>query len=94
MAKAIWNGVTIAESDQCEIVEGNYYFPPNAIIRSYFQPSHYQTTCAWKGTAHYYHVTVNGKVNENAAWFYPQPKSAAKNIENYVAFWHGIEILT
>lgn len=92
MAKAIWNGVVLAESDQCEVVEGNQYFPPESIKQEYFQPSSTHTTCSWKGVASYYTLEVDGKVNPDAAWFYPETKDAAKNIENYVAFWKGVQV--
>lgn len=92
MAKAIWNGKVLAESDNCEVVEGNKYFPPDSINKSYFEESHTRTECPWKGTAHYYHVKVDGQVNVDAAWYYPDPKDAAKNIKGYVAFWRGVEV--
>ncbi len=92
MPRAIWNDATLAESDQCEIVEGNRYFPPNTINRQYFKASDTQTICPWKGVASYYHVEVDGKVNEDAAWYYPSPKEAAKNITGYVAFWKGVQV--
>ncbi len=92
MAKAIWNGVVLAESDDVVIVEGNKYFPPNSINKEYFKPSETHTTCPWKGLASYYTLNVNGDTNEDAAWFYPDAKHAAKNIENYVAFWNGVEV--
>ncbi|MAG91696.1 hypothetical protein CMO83_03405 [Candidatus Woesearchaeota archaeon] len=92
MVKAKFNGKVIAESDKCEEVEGNYYFPPDSIRKENFKESDYHTTCPWKGEASYYNVEVDGKVNENAAWYYPNPKSAANNIKNYVAFWNGVEI--
>ncbi len=92
MAKAIWNGAVLAESNKCEIVEGNHYFPPDAIKRQYFKPSAAHTTCPWKGEASYYDVEVNGQVNKDAAWYYPAPKNAAKNITGYVAFWKGIKV--
>lgn len=92
MAKAIWNGVTLAESDQCEIVEGNYYFPHDAINQDYFQASDTKTTCFWKGTASYYTVVVDGQANKDAAWYYPDPKEKAQNIKNYVAFWRGVQV--
>ena len=90
--KAIWKDVVIAESDATVIVEGNHYFSPGAIKEEHFQPSDTHTVCPWKGTASYYDVVVNGEVNKDAAWFYPEPKDAAKNIENYVAFWKGVKI--
>jgi uncharacterized protein (DUF427 family) len=92
MAKATWNGATLASSDNTIVVEGNQYFPPDAVNRDYFQQSRTHTTCTWKGEASYYDVVVDGKVNKDAAWYYPTPKDAAKNIQNYVAFWHGISV--
>ena len=92
MAKAIWKGTILAESDQPRVVEGNYYFPPSSIEKEYFQTSENHTTCLWKGTASYYDVEVDGQVNKNAAWYYHSPKPAAKDISGYVAFWKGIEI--
>ena len=92
MPKAIWNGAVLAESDRCEVVEGNQYFPPDAVKRSYLKESVTHTTCGWKGVASYYDVVVDGKINEDAAWYYPEPKDAAKNIAGYVAFWHGVTV--
>jgi uncharacterized protein (DUF427 family) len=92
MPKAIWNGTVLAESNKCEIVEGNQYFPPDAIKRQYFKPGNAHTTCPWKGEASYYDIEVNGQVNKNAAWYYPAPKDAAKNITDYVAFWKGVTV--
>lgn len=90
--KAIWNGVIIAESDKTEVVEGNHYFPPQAIRREYFLPSQTHTVCPWKGTASYYTLDVNGQTNVDAAWYYPEPKPAAANIAGYVAFWKGVKV--
>ncbi len=90
--KAIWNGTTLAESNQCVVVEGNQYFPPDAINHTYFRESHTHTTCPWKGTASYYTIEANGETNTDAAWYYPTPKDAAKNIEGYVAFWRGVTV--
>ena len=90
--KASWNGAVIAESDRTEIVEGNHYFPADSLDRRYFEPSDKHTTCAWKGLASYYHVVVNGQRNEDAAWYYPEPKPAARQIEGRVAFWRGVRI--
>jgi uncharacterized protein (DUF427 family) len=90
--KATWHGATIAESDQTIVVEGNHYFPPEAIQPSHFTPSATHTTCGWKGEASYYNVVVEGTVNRDAAWFYPDPKPAAANIKNFVAFWKGVEV--
>lgn len=92
MPKAIWNGQILAESDKCEVVEGNQYFPPDAVRREFFTGSDTHTTCPWKGLASYYNVVVDGNVNKDAAWYYPAPKEAAKNIQNYVAFWHGVQV--
>ena len=92
MAKAVWNGAVLAESDRTEVVENNYYFPPDAINRQYFKDSNTHTTCPWKGEASYYTIEVDGQVNKDAAWYYPAPKSAAKNIEGYVAFWKGVKV--
>ncbi len=93
MPKAIWNDVVVAESDACQIVEGNYYFPPDAVNRAHLRPSSHQTKCPWKGTASYYDVVVDGKVNCKAAWYYPQPKDAARHLRDYVAFWHGVRVV-
>ncbi|MEM6516207.1 MAG: DUF427 domain-containing protein [Bacteroidota bacterium] len=90
--KAIWNNKVIAESNATEIVENNHYFPENSINRDYFKSSNSKTTCPWKGEASYYTLVVDGKENIDAAWFYPDPKEAAKNIQNHVAFWKGVEI--
>ncbi|MBZ5720611.1 MAG: DUF427 domain-containing protein [Acidobacteriia bacterium] len=92
MAKAIWEGAVLAESKQCVEVEGNQYFPPEAIKREYFQPSASHTVCPWKGTASYCDVEVNGKVNHDAAWYYPEPKPAANQIRGYFAFWKGVQV--
>ena len=92
MAKAIWQGQIIAESDDFEVVEGNVYFPPGAIKKEFFEPSDHNTVCPWKGTASYHHVVVDGERNENAAWFYPEPKSAAANIKDHIAFWKGVVV--
>jgi len=94
MPRAIWRGAVLAESDRCEAVEGNQYFPRNAIRSEYFRPSDTHTTCPWKGVASYYDVVVDGEVNKDAAWYYPEPKDAAKNITGSIAFWRGIEIET
>jgi uncharacterized protein (DUF427 family) len=92
MAKAIWNGTVIAESDRTEVVEGNQYFPPDSLHQEFFQPSATHSTCGWKGLCSYYTVAVNGQTNKDAAWFYPEPKEAAKNITGYVAFWKGVVV--
>jgi len=92
MAKATWNGAVLAESKACVVVEGNQYFPADAIKSEYFQPSGTHTTCPWKGVASYYDVVVDGKVNKDAAWYYPTPKDAAKQITGHIAFWKGVKV--
>jgi len=92
MAKAVWNGAVLAESDRCEMVEGNHYFPPDAVKREYLKPSDSHTVCPWKGTASYYHVEVGGQRNPDAAWYYPEPSVAARNIKDHVAFWKGVRV--
>ncbi len=82
----------IAESDETVLVEGNHYFPPNSIKKEFFGESSHTSRCPWKGTASYYNVEVGGQTNENAAWYYPTPKQAAKEIEGYIAFWRGVEV--
>lgn len=90
--KATWNGVVVAESDDTVVVEGNHYFPADAIKREYFQNSNTHTTCPWKGEASYYTLTVDGKTNPDAAWYYPTPKPAAEEIKDRVAFWRGVKL--
>ncbi|GCE45469.1 nucleotidyltransferase-like protein [Thermosporothrix hazakensis] len=90
--KAYWNGALLAESDQCEVVEGNYYFPPDTVNFAYLKPSDTHTHCPWKGEASYYTVEVAGKQNPDAAWYYPSPKPAASQIAGYIAFWHGVTV--
>jgi uncharacterized protein (DUF427 family) len=92
MAKAIWNGAVLAESDKTQVVEGNQYFPPESIRREHFRETAHHTTCPWKGLASYYDVVVEGQVNPNAAWYYPEPKEAASAIKGYVAFWKGVQV--
>jgi len=91
--KAIWHDVILAESDETISVEGNYYFPPESIKKEYFKQSDYHTTCPWKGEASYYNIVVDQEINNDGAWFYPDPKEAAKEIKNYVAFWKGVEVV-
>ncbi len=91
--KAVWNGHTLAESDATVVVEGNHYFPPDAVDRSLLEPSDKHTVCSWKGTASYYHVVADGERNDDAAWFYPEPKDAAAEIRDHVAFWRGVEVV-
>ena len=90
--KAVWNGTTLAESDDTVVVEGNHYFPPQALRREFLRESDHQTTCPWKGTAGYYDVVVDGETNENAAWVYREPKDAASEIRDHVAFWRGVTV--
>lgn len=92
MPKATWNGATLAESDATIVVEGNHYFPPSSLKMEHFQPSATKTVCGWKGTCSYYSVVVNGQTNTDAAWVYPDPLPAAKNIAGYVAFWKGVKV--
>jgi len=82
----------LAESDRCEIVEGNRYFPAQAVNREYLRASPTHTICPWKGVASYYHVVVDGETNEDAAWYYPEPKEAARRIKDHVAFWRGVRV--
>ena len=89
---AIWNGATLAQSDRTIVVEGNHYFPPEAVNRELFQRSETHTICPWKGEASYYSVAVDGRTNRDAAWFYPSPKPAAAEIRDYVAFWRGVQV--
>ena len=90
----MWNGAVIAEApdDQVEIVEGNVYFPPEAVKHDLLQPSDSHTFCPWKGTASYYNLLVNGRTNPDAAWYYPEPKDAAKQIAGRIAFWKGVQV--
>lgn len=92
MAKAVWNGVVIAESDEVQEVEGNVYFPGNSVKREYLHPSSTTSTCPWKGQARYYTLWVDGQENQDAAWYYPDPKPAARNIKGHIAFWRGVEV--
>jgi uncharacterized protein (DUF427 family) len=92
IATATWKGQVIAESDETEMVEGNHYFPPHTIKKEFFQPSAESSVCPWKGTASYYDVVVDGEVNRGAAWFYPDPKPAASNIKDHIAFWRGVTV--
>ena len=91
--KAIWNGAVLAQSDHTVVVEGNHYFPEDSINKEFFVPSETHTVCGWKGTASYYDIVVNSATNKDAAWYYPTPKDAAKEIENRVAFWKGVEVV-
>jgi uncharacterized protein (DUF427 family) len=91
--KALWKDVVLAESDNTIVVEDNHYFPPDSVNRKYFKESATHTTCPWKGEASYYDVVVNDTVNEDAAWYYPEPKEAAQQIKDFVAFWKGVEVV-
>lgn len=90
--KATWNGITLAESDDTVVVEGNHYFPAHALRREYFAESETHTFCPWKGEASYFDVQVNGETNKDAAWYYASPKQAAANIRDRVAFWKGVSV--
>ena len=90
--KAIWNNTIIAESDETVVVENNHYFPALSVNKSHLQPSDHTTVCGWKGTANYYHLTINGQVNENAVWYYASPKPEAEHIAGYLAFWKGVKV--
>jgi uncharacterized protein (DUF427 family) len=90
--KATWNGVTIAESDDTVIVEGNHYFPEASMKREYVSFSNHRSSCPWKGQAHYYSLFVNGDLLENAVWFYPEPGEAAQEIKGRVAFLKGVTV--
>lgn len=92
MAKAVWNGAVIAESDTFERVEGNVYFPPDTVNRDFLEPSDTHSVCPWKGQASYYDVVVEGETNRDAAWYYPETSERAANIKGYVAFWRGVEV--
>jgi uncharacterized protein (DUF427 family) len=92
MAKAMWHNAVLAESNRCEVVEGNLYFHPDAINSEYFKESNTHTSCPWKGVASYYDIEVDGKVNKDAAWYYPTPKDAAANIKGHIAFWKGVQV--
>ena len=90
--KAIWNGQVLAESDDTVVVETNHYFPPESINKEFFQANDNHSTCPWKGEASYYDVVVDGKSNPDAAWYYPEPSEAAKQIKGRIAFWRGVQV--
>jgi uncharacterized protein (DUF427 family) len=92
MVEARWNGTVIARSDDTVVVEGNHYFPAAAVDAALLVPSDTTTICPWKGTAHYYSLSVGGAENRNAAWYYPDPKPAAAEIKDRIAFWKGVEV--
>ena len=90
--RAVWNGQVLAQSEKTVVVEGNHYFPPEAVNNEFFEASQTHTTCPWKGVASYYTVSVDGETNNDAAWYYPEPKPEAENIRDHVAFWHGVTV--
>ncbi|WP_066333535.1 DUF427 domain-containing protein [Azohydromonas lata] len=90
--KATWNGTVIAESDDTVLVEGNHYFPESAVKREYLVSSNHRTSCPWKGQAHYWSLLVNGDLNPEAAWYYPEPSEAAAEIKGRIAFWKGVKV--
>jgi uncharacterized protein (DUF427 family) len=90
--QAVWNGAVVADSDRTVVVEGNHYFPPEDVESRHLEPSSHQTVCPWKGTASYYHVVIEDERNRNAAWYYRNPSSAAAQIKDYIAFWHGVKV--
>jgi uncharacterized protein (DUF427 family) len=90
--QATWNSTTIAESDKTVVIEGNHYFPPESVNKDYLKPSSTHTKCPWKGEASYYHIVVNGETNKDAAWYYPEPKPAASEIKDHIAFWRGVKV--
>ncbi|MEN7548039.1 DUF427 domain-containing protein [Rapidithrix thailandica] len=90
--KAIWKGHILAESDDTIRIEGNHYFPPSSVQKKFFKQSNTTTVCPWKGIASYYNIEINGESNQDAAWYYPQPKEAANAIKDYIAFWKGVKV--
>lgn len=92
MARATWNGILLAESDETVVVEGNHYFPANSVVEGVLQDSDTTSVCPWKGTASYKSVVVDGQVNADAAWYYPEPKDAAREIKDHLAFWKGVTV--
>jgi len=94
MPKAVWNGAVLAEADaaKVQVVEGNVYFPPDAVDRAFLQDSQTHTVCPWKGIASYFDVVVDGKTNKDAAWYYPETKDAAKHVRGFIAFWKGVQV--
>lgn len=92
MPRAVWNGTVIAESDRTVVVEGNHYFPATSVRSEFLRPSETHTTCPWKGKASYHSLEVNGESNPDAAWYYPEPSAAAREIKDHIAFWKGVRI--
>ncbi|MGK7917968.1 MAG: DUF427 domain-containing protein [Prochloraceae cyanobacterium] len=93
MPKAIWKNAILAQSDRCEVMDDNYYFPPDSINQEYFKSSETHTSCALKGQANYFTIVVNEEENQDAAWVYPNPQEEARNIKGYVAFWRGVKVI-
>jgi uncharacterized protein (DUF427 family) len=91
--KACWKKTILADSQETLVIEGRHYFPPNSVKRDYLRDSSTRTTCPWKGETSYYDLLVGGEINRDAAWYYPDPKNAARQIRNYVAFWKGVEVV-
>jgi len=91
--KAIWNGKIIAQSEETVVVENNHYFPPESVNKDYLKSSKTETTCPWKGQAAYYDIVVDGKINKDAAWYYPHPRPLVEKLANYIAFWKGVQII-
>jgi uncharacterized protein (DUF427 family) len=92
MPRAVWNGAVIAESKETVVVDGKHYFPPHTVNHDYLSESNTRSECPWKGIAVYFHIRVDGDVNSDAAWCYPDPKAASANVREHVAFWKGVEI--
>ena len=92
MPRASWNGTVLADSDNTVVLEGNHYFPKERLEAGYFEDSGHTTVCPWKGTARYFHVRVGDQINQNAAWYYPDPKPKAAEIKDRVAFWKGVKV--
>ena len=90
--QAVWNETVIAESDDTVVVDGNHYFPRGALRSQYFSDSQATSVCPWKGTASYLNVNVEGETNRDAAWYYPEPKTAAESIRGRIAFWRGVKV--
>ena len=90
--QAVWKDTVVAESDDTVVVDGSHYFPRDSVRQEYLQESSTQTTCGWKGVASYYNVVVDGEINTDAAWYYPEPKDAASEITDRVAFWKGVDM--
>ena len=91
--KAVWNNTVIAESDSTIVIEGNHYFPPESIKKEFFDESSTNTKCGWKGTSSYYSIKIDGELNKDCAWYYPEPSEAATKIKGYIAFWKGVEVV-